>query len=395
MRRLLPLAYLLLLSPLALMALNNQAALEGLRLPAEMLPAEQYVRARVVAVLEEGTREVFGAANRFQVLRLAVLDGPDAGREITLEYGGQVKITAEQLLRAGEAAVLVREADATYRLVDRYRLPTVAGVVALFAVLVILSAGRKGVGALLGLAVSFVVIVQFMVPQLLLGRDPLLVSIISCSVILGVTTYLAHGISRQTTVALLSTCGALALTGILAGLAVHLTGLAGLGSEDAAMLQVGPTAVINLRGLLLGGILLGTLGALNDVTTTQAATLFAFARANPRASFRRLVQEGLVVGREHIVSLVNTLVLAYAGAALGIVIFFVLNPSRLPYWVLFNSELVSDEIVRTVAGSIGVILAVPLTTLLAAWVGRRSVRSLPELATRTAPAPHQPVLHGH
>jgi uncharacterized membrane protein len=377
MHRLRPLIYLLLLSPLLLLFVDTGRALSDLRLPADALPTEQYVRGQVLAVIEEGAREVFGTSGRYQILRIAILDGPDAGRETVIEHGGQVKITREQEFSAGETAVLIRDPSSAYRVADHYRLPALLGVVVLFIVLIILSAGMKGIGSLLGLAVSFAIIVQFIVPQLLLGRDPLLVSIVGCSVILLVTTYLAHGISKQTTVALASTCLALVVTGVLAIVAVRLTALAGLGSEDAAMLQIGPTSVINLRGLLLGGILIGTLGALNDVTTTQAATLFALAHARPRASLAELAREGFFIGREHIVSLVNTLVLAYSGTALGIVIFFVLNPSHLPYWVLFNSELVGDEIVRTVAGSIGVILAVPLTTVLAAWVGKRDAANHP------------------
>lgn len=388
MRRLRPLLYVALLTPLLLLFVDTGRALSDLRLPAEALPSEQYVRGEVLAVLEHGLRDVFGTQSRYQILRVGILDGPDRGRETIIEYGGQVKITAEQEFSAGQSAVLIRDPNGAYRIADHYRLPALVGVVALFVVLIILSAGLKGIGSLLGLAVSFTIIVQFIVPQLLLGRDPLLISILGCSVILLVTTYLAHGISKQTTVALVSTCLALAVTAVLAIAAVHLTGLAGLGSEDAAMLQIGPTAVINLRGLLLGGILIGTLGALNDVTTTQSATLFALAQAKPRASLAELVREGFLVGREHIVSLVNTLVLAYSGTALGVVIFFVLNPSHLPYWVLFNSELVGDEVVRTVAGSIGVILAVPLTTVLAAWVGRR------EAVLRTAASP-KVLVHRH
>ncbi|MCS6800574.1 MAG: YibE/F family protein [Chloroflexota bacterium] len=388
MRRLRPLLYLLLLAPLLLLFVDTGRALADLRLPPEALPNEQYVRGEVLAVVEQGMRDVFGTSSRYQLLRVGLLDGPDRGREVLVEYGGQIKITAEQQFSAGQTAVLIRDPNGSYRVADHYRLPALLGVVAVFIALIILSAGLKGIGSLFGLAVSFTIIVQFIVPQLLLGRDPLLISIVGCSVILVVTTYLAHGISKQTTVAVVSTCLALATTGVLAIVAVHLTGLAGLGSEDAAMLQIGPTSVINLRGLLLGGILIGTLGALNDVTTTQAATLFTLAQAKPRASLAELVREGFLVGREHIVSLVNTLVLAYSGTALGVVIFFVLNPSHLPYWVLFNSELVGDEVVRTVAGSVGVILAVPLTTVLAAWAGRR------EAAARSSSA-MAVLLHRH
>jgi uncharacterized membrane protein len=128
-----------------------------------------------------------------------------------------------------------------------------------------------------------------------------------------------------------------------------------------------------LQGLFLAGIIIGTLGALNDVTTTQAATIFELGAANPSYGMKELARRGFLIGREHIVSLVNTLVLAYAGTSLIVFIFLNLNPSGAPLWVLLNSELIAEEVVRTVASSFGLILAVPIATLISAWLVTRQI----------------------
>jgi len=132
-------------------------------------------------------------------------------------------------------------------------------------------------------------------------------------------------------------------------------------------LEITPNAIINPKGLLLGGIIISTLGALNDVTTTQAAATIALHKQNPKLKFLDLAEHSFGIGREHILSLVNTLVLAYAGSSLPVFIFFLLNPSHLPMWVIINNESVGEEIIRTVAGSMGLLLAIPISTFLASW----------------------------
>ena len=144
--------------------------------------------------------------------------------------------------------------------------------------------------------------------------------------------------------------------------------LSGLGTDDAFSLQFGQTGNINFKGLLLGGIIIGTLGVLDDITTSLSATIEEIKKANPKYTFWELVKSGLRVGSEHISSLVNTLVLAYAGVSLPLFLFLILNPMQHPLWTILNSEIIVEEIVRTLAGSIGLILAVPITTLLAAWL---------------------------
>jgi uncharacterized membrane protein len=261
----------------------------------------------------------------------------------------------------------------TYSVYDKYRSGNILFIAVAFFLLVIITTGLRGIGSLLGLVISFAVIIFFIVPQILGGADPLFISIVGSLFIMVTTIYLAHGFSQRTTIAIASTFLALVITGILAVWFVGALGLTGGGNEDAYMLQFG-SQIINLRGLLLGGIIIGTLGILDDTTTTQAATIFALAETNSKLKARELMQKGFIVGKEHITSLVNTLVLAYAGASLPLFIFFVLNPLHQPLWVILNNEQIVEEIIRTLAGSIGLILAVPITTALAAFFAKYSLK---------------------
>ena len=221
-------------------------------------------------------------------------------------------------------------------------------------------------GSIIGMLVSLLVILKFIVPQILSGNDPLFISIIGSIIIMFLTLYLAHGFSKKTHVALIATILSLTITGFLAVFFVNLSHLSGLGNEDTYLLQFGGLN-INLQGILLGGIIIGVLGILDDSTTAQSATIFELFDANNKLTFAHLLKRGMVIGKEHIASLVNTLVLAYAGTALGIFILLEVNPAHQPMWVILNSEVIVEEVVRTLAGSIGLVLAVPITTLIAVF----------------------------
>src|SRR5258706_5720772 len=236
-----------------------------------------------------------------------------------------------------------------------------------FFLAVILLSKWQGFGSILGMVVSLGIIIQYITPQSLAGGDPLFISIVGCLMIMVTTIYLAHGLSKKTTIALVATFLSLLATGLFSILFVQMARLSGLGSEDAYSLKLGTTATINLKVLLLVGILIGTLVVLDDVTTGLAASIFELAKVNSNLKFTELFQSGLAIGREHIASLVNTLVLAYAGASLPIFLTLILNPNHYPLWLILNDELIMEEVVRTLAGSLGLVLAVPLTTFLAAF----------------------------
>jgi uncharacterized membrane protein len=343
-------------------------------------PVSNYYKGKVVAVTKEGTKDVGGTKNIFQNLKIRLLEGPDKDKDISVEYGGTFTITQAQKVSPGETVILMKtegpDKKVSYRIADRYRLPMLLYLILAFFAAVIVVAGRKGAGAVIGLVISLAVIIFFIVPQILSGSDPLFISIIGSLVILVTTIYLAHGFNRHTHIALVATCASLFLTALLSILFVRLAQLSGLGTEDAYSLQQMFKNTINFQGLLLGGIIIGSLGVLDDVTTTQATTIDEFAKADEKSTMQTLIKKGMVVGRTHIASVVNTLVLAYAGASIGIFIFLVLGVRNdiQPLWVILNSEVIAEEVVRSLAGSIGLVLAVPITTILAAFFAKYSVK---------------------
>jgi uncharacterized membrane protein len=334
---------------------------------------ETYAKATVVKIMHEGNKQV-GTENNFsQDVHLEL----ENGKTVTTEYGGMTKLDSSQKLHVGDEVVVLASTlpnrPTEYHILDRYRLTPLPFLIIGFFILVVAFAGKKGIGSIIGMIVSLGVIMLFIVPQILQGSDPLLISIIGALIIMVTTIYLSHGFSMQTTVAVITTFFSLLITGLLAIYSVKLLALSGTGSEENATLAFG-ASYINLQGLLLGGIIIGTLGVLDDTTTTQASAVFEFARIDHKLTFQHLLKKGLAIGKEHIAALVNTLVLAYAGVSLSLFIFFVLNPAHQPYWVIFNSESIVEEVIRTLCGSIGLILAVPLTTLLAAWVAKLTIK---------------------
>lgn len=342
-------------------------------------PPEEFYKAEVMEIVTSG--ETFIDEDKtqpYQTVKVRILDGKEKDKEVTLDHGKMTTISKDQLVSVGEKIVLLKlptPAGSAYQIIDKYRLPTLIPIVLFFFVLVLILSRWKGLGSIVGLIVSIAVIMLFIVPQILQGRDPLLISIIGSLFIMSVTIYLAHGFSRKTHIALAATVLSLILTGFLAYFFVNVMHLTGLGNDDATSLRFGPTENINFQGLLLGGIIIGALGVLDDITTSLSAVIEELKIANPGYTFRHLVTSGFRIGSEHISSLVNTLVLAYAGAGLPLFLFLILNPLGHPLWVILNSEIIVEEIVRTLAGSIGLVLAVPITTILAAWMVTRKFSS--------------------
>lgn len=325
--------------------------------------AETYDTATVLQVLSTQSDNDAGFGRTVQQLLVQLSDGTQAtmenaaidGRENTLLQLDQ-KVVVERLDRA----------DGSVKLIGRepYRLPAIFLLTGMFFVLAIVFAGRTGFTSILGLGVSICILAFFVVPRIGRGDNPLLISFVGAVAIACTSLYLAHGFHKRTTIALISTLITLALSLILSILAVRMTQLFGMGSEESMFLQIGPLQAVNLRGLLLGGIVIGALGVLDDITTTQTAAINELKRANSRMSRIALYRAGLSIGREHIASLVNTLALAYAGASLPLLLLF-WSDSNAPWWVILNSESLVEEIVRTLVGSMTLILAVPISTLLA------------------------------
>jgi uncharacterized membrane protein len=288
---------------------------------------------------------------------------PDGGEDVEFETTDPTGDT----FRSGQRvrlSILEQAGQPTfYNIRDLERGRPMVALAALFVVAVIAFGRWQGVRSLIGLACSFAVIVGFVVPAILRGRSPVPVALVGAMAIMLASLYLSYGVGRKTTSAVVGTALALALTGALTAGFVELAALTGLASEEArnASFQVGG---ISLQGLLLAGIILGGLGVLDDVTVSQASLVFELRRADPAATLAELVRGGLAVGRDHVAASVNTLFLAYAGASLPLLVLFVSGGDALG--TVATSEAVAVEVVRTLCGSVGLIAAVPLTTVLAA-----------------------------
>jgi uncharacterized membrane protein len=271
-------------------------------------------------------------------------------------------------VRAGEE-ILVTIAQGPGQLpeaffVDWVRTPPLLWLLGAFIALSLLISGWKGLRSLAAMALSLLIIVTFILPRILAGADPVTVSILGAFGILASTLYLVYGWTLKTHAAVLGTFTALVITGLLAAYYVNLTRLTGFGSEEAMFLS--QEATINLRGLVLGGILIGALGVLDDLVITQASVIFELHAANPALGLRQLFQRGMRIGQDHVAATVNTLVLAYVGAALPLLLLVTQAGEN---WLNFvNREFVTEEIVRTLVGSLGLMSAVPLTTALACLV---------------------------
>lgn len=309
-------------------------------------------------------------------------EGPDEGEERTLEL---FDVGAQPELSVGDGIVVpyLAQADEAFRYSPQFERERgwpllVLGL--LFAVLVVVQGRLRGLAALAGLIASIGVIVVFVLPALIGGAPPVPVAVVAASTIAFLALYLAHGISPLTTVALLGTLGSLVLVTVLSWVFTELTVLSGLSEETQYIRAFGGD--LDFGGLLLAGMILGALGALDDMTVTQASAVAELKSANPDYRVAELYRSGIRIGRDHVASTVNTLALAYAGASLPLLLVFV-SSSR-TFGRVLTSEIVAAEIVRTLVGSIGLVAAVPLTTLLAArLVGGRD--TAPDPSRRDEP----------
>lgn len=315
-----------------------------------------------------------------RVVTIALRQGPDRGEERTLEFPTGSASSPD--LDPGDRIVVSYSEGAEpgfeYQFQDRQRRPVLLWLAAVFAVAVVLLGRLRGLAALAGLAASLLVIGQFVLPNILDGESPVLVSVVGAAAIAYLALFLAHGFTAMTTVALLGTLASLGLTVVLSAVFTNLARFSGFASEDALVLGT-LAGTVDVNGLVLGGIVIGALGALDDMTVTQASAVAELREANPSLTRRQLYRSGIRIGRDHVASTVNTLALAYAGASLPLMLLLVL--SRQSLGTVANGELVATEIVRTLVGSIGLVASVPITTWLAARVVAQPAAAGP------APAP--------
>ena len=355
-------------APLAAVTLVAMVLMWPPGLAASEAPGAEQHPGTVVGVEREECPEALpDDVNGCGTARVRITDGPDRGLEVdpVLPNG----LGAPTVAVGDDVVLIVSETPEgqSWSIVDHQRASGLWVLAAAF-VLAIVAFGRwRGVTALAGLAVTFALLLLFVVPAILAGSPPLLVAIVGSSAIVLTVLYLTHGFSLSTTVAVLGTLASLTLTGVLSALSVAALHLSGITDDISS--SVGSTLSVNMEGLLLAGIVIGSLGVLDDVTVTQSATVTEVSRANPAYGVRQLYRAGSRVGRSHIASVINTIILAYAGSSLPLLILILANNDSLGGVV--TDQVVAQELVRSIVATLGLIAAVPITTALAALVESR------------------------
>ncbi|MFJ7207812.1 YibE/F family protein [Streptomyces sp. NPDC098789] len=291
--------------------------------------------------------------------------GPDRGHRFVeiVQPGAPRQLETGQGIVVAYAPAAPR--DLQYSVIDVNRKLPLALLAGIFAVAVVVVGRLRGLFALIALAVSFSVLTLFILPAILQGSNPLVVGVVGASAIMLIALYMCHGLTARTSVAVLGTLASLLLIGLLGSVFIGWAFLSGNTDDNTGLIH-GLYPHIDMSGLLLAGVIIGSLGVLDDVTVTQTSAVWELHQADPSMGPRALYRAGIRIGRDHIASVVNTLVLAYAGAALPLLLLFSIANSSVG--AVANSELVAEEIVRTLVGSIGLVASVPVTTALAALV---------------------------
>lgn len=324
--------------------------------------------AKVISIIGEEQRPIpnTGLTAPFQTLRAEILEGADTGRIVTVKNDYLT-------LKVDEKFYMLHTVDVSedldvYAVSEPYRVPQMLILAGIFVLVVLMFGGLQGMRALLSLAASFFFIVYMLLPGILHGFPPILIAIVVSALIVLLSSYVTHGFNKVTTSAVLGMCATIALSGFLAYFAIEVTRLSGFSSEEAVALNFDTAGSINFAGLLLGGILIGLLGVLYDAAIGQAAAVDELHRAAPEAPRKQIYTQALRIGREHIGALVNTLAIAYVGVSLPLLLLFYRLSPDTSFMTTLNREIFATEIVRAMIGGIGIVLAVPITTLIASHI---------------------------
>lgn len=333
---------------------------QGLLLP----ESKGIVPARVISIESETEKfvETFineGATTTVQILRSEILSSPYLGDIVLVENDFKPLKEGQKFFASFFST---REGDVIWGVQEPDRRGALLFFVGLFIFVVILFSGFQGLRALASLLGSFVVIFYLLLPQLLNGVSPVILSSVVALIILALAIYFTHGVNRESHAALLGTFIAIIITSVLAYLAVYISALTGYASEEATFLNLNTRGSLQFEGLLLAGIIIGVIGVLDDIAVTQVAAVSELHHSAPSLSKLDLYKKALRIGRDHVSALVNTLVFAYTGAALPLLLLF--SQSDIAFSLLINREIFATEIIRTIVGSIGLILTVPISTLI-------------------------------
>jgi len=330
------------------------------------------VRAEVLNIQEEGHITVGKQEQIYQIVEIEVSEGEFKGSHMFLEFGKNQIMPEEYILKAGSEILVtvgISPLDNTPGafFVDFARWKALVWIFLLFAIISFVIGSWTGVRSLLGIMVGMGVIILYIIPQIAIGANPVLTSIIGSAVFLTVSLYLVYGWRAMTHSAVISMIISLILTGAVSVFAVKLARLTGFGNENMMFLIQQSENPIDMRGILLAGIIIGSLGVLDDLVVGQSSAVFQLSEVSENLKFNNLYQRAMTIGRDHVAASVNTLVLAYAGESLPMLLLFHITNVNLGMAV--NVSFIAEEIVRALAGTIGLFLSIPISTAMAClWV---------------------------
>jgi uncharacterized membrane protein len=333
----------------------------------------QSMKGRVTQILSEEKIDMGEGAQYVQQVEIEITSGPLEGETVVAEQGGMYVSARSTLLKHGMRVVVEHMAGPAG---ERFYVSSVIRhgpiwALAILFVVVTIGIGRwTGIRSLVGLAFSVLVLVQFILPRILAGQNPVGVTILGALILMAPSLYLVYGWKGKTHAAVTGIGLGLLLTWLLSALFVASTHLSGFGDESMGFLVVATQVELDPRGLVLAGIILGTLGMLDDIAIGLASAVFELAGANPDLPRRELFERSMVIGVDHFASMVNSLMLAYVGASLPL--FLLLTIYQEPLGFTLNREVFVQEIVRTLVGGIGLMLTGPITSLIACWMVKRN-----------------------
>ncbi len=322
-------------------------------------------KARVVRIIDQKKEVVEGTDSTevLQTIDIHILSGEEKGKDLKI-------VNDLSPLHQGETFYLTKLIDengTAYRVSDKYRLPGMLLLAAIFILLTAIFGGKQGVRGIASLIGGICVLYFFLLPNIISGHSAILLSAGAAGIIIVFGSYITHGFNKTTTAAVLGMLATIIITGLLATWAIHLTKLSGFDSEEAVYLNLNTSGTLDFAGILLGGIIIGLLGALYDAAISQAIAAEELWHANPAMTKRHMFTRLTRIGREHIGALVNTLAIAYVGAALPLLLLFY-QGANAPFHIVLNRELFASEIVRIIVGSIGVVLSVPITNYIVSYI---------------------------
>jgi uncharacterized membrane protein len=334
---------------------------------------ETVFEARVLKELDRKEQiDPMGGSQTFQNLRLIGLTGEFKDKEFVFD-GVERGLATRQVYKGGERVYVTYYSDPLtgdkgFQIGDSIRYDKLYVLGGLFVAVVLVALRRKGLTALLGLSFTFLVIIKFIIPQIVKGGDPLLVTIPASLAILLVSLSITHGVNKKTGVAIAGTFSGVVLVGVFSILFTAFLGLSGYVSEETMYLTMFLTEGFSAKNLMLAGFILGALGVLDDIAITQVSTVKQLKEANQSLGRLELYRRAMKVGIDHNASMINTLFLAYTGAAISLMV--LISFREAPFETItqvLNHEVLATEIVRTLVGSIGIVLTIPITTLMAAY----------------------------